>query len=83
MDNKPIITPREISMAIASMPTLLSMLRADPDPTTAFRAARLLALLPPEDWDQINSELLAIVGSQLDIAALEQVVAENKRSLGL
>jgi hypothetical protein len=72
-----------ISKAIASMPTLVSMLQATPDPDLAFQAARLLALLPPEQWNQTKSELLALLGAQLDIAALEQVVAKNKRSLGL
>ena len=75
--------PRMIALAIASMPTLISMLEATPDPSIAFQAARLLALLPAEQWHQTRSKLLEILGVQLDIAALEQVIAEKKRSLGL
>ena len=77
------VTPRMIKLAIESMPTLESMLRAKPDPATVFQASRLLALLPAEHWNQTKSNLLEILGDQLDIAALEQVVAEHRHSLGL
>jgi hypothetical protein len=82
MSNKK-VTPRMIALAIESMTTLASMLRANPDPVTAFQAARLLALLPAEQWNQTRSKLLEILGAQLDIAALEQVVAEKRHILGL
>jgi hypothetical protein len=75
------ITPRMVNLATQAIPTVLRMVRESRDPNLPFQAKRILALLPPEAWGRVLSELQTLLGATLDREALEQAVIEAKQTL--
>ena len=76
-----VITPHMIALATESIPTLKRMVRESGEPATAFQAKRLLALLPPAEWEGVKTTLQACLGETLDLEALEHAVASVRQEL--